>query len=360
MNLHTLSRSTVHFAIPLSLVLGVINFAPQTLAQPATLQPQLFVGVAITAAVGTVHSIQFTTNLTITNWNFLTFVQLTNNPHLHIDTTTPARESRFYRTVAIAPASFDELQLLPDRERRFFQVSLGLPELVRINPGTFIMGSPTSEPGRGSDEAPQTGVTLTHGFYLGKYEITQAEYAKVMSNNPAAFPTNPDYPVEMVSWTDATTFATRLTQRESTAGRLPAGWTYRLPTEAEWEYACRAGTTTRYSFGDDLNSTLLTQYAWYGEVDTGRPRPVGTKLPNPWGLHDMHGNVWEHCRDALTYTGGNLTDPVGTGTARMTRGGSWHSLAPRCRSAARNPYTTTIREPWVGFRIALAPPDITP
>ncbi len=343
------------FLVSLGLFFVIQSIAPIAIAQPVTLRLQFYPSLHITGAVGTVHSIQYNTNLALPDWNLLSFVQLTNNPHLHVDSTAPVGERRFYRSATIAPASFEELQLLPASEQRFFRSAMGLPEMVLINAGAFSMGSPATETGRGSDEGPQTLVVLTRSFYLGKYEVTQAEYAKVMSNNPASFPSNPSFPVEMVSWNDATAFCTKLTQREAAAGRLPAGWIYRLPTEAEWEYACRANRPTRYSFGDDANGTLLPQYAWFGEVDNGRTRPVGTKLPNPWGLHDMHGNVWELCRDAMTYTGGSVTNPLGTGSGRMSRGGSWHSLAPRCRSAARNPYNTTGREPWVGFRVALAP-----
>ena len=344
------------FLTSLSLSLGILSFAASGTTQPVALQIQFHPSLSITGAVGTVHSIQYTTNLALPDWNVLTLVQLTNNPHFHVDSSTPVGERRFYRSVAVVPATFEALQLLPAAEQRFFRTAMGLPEMILLNPGAFIMGSPSTEVGRASDEGPQTLVVLTRNFYLGKYEVTQAEYAKVMNNNPASFPSNPTFPMEMVSWNDATAFCVRLTQREAAAGRLPAGWTYRLPTEAEWEYACRANRVTRYSFGDDLSGTLLAQYAWFGEVDTGRTRPVGTKLPNPWGLHDMHGNVWELCRDAMTYTGGSVTNPIGTGSGRMSRGGSWHSLAPRCRSATRNPYDAISREPWVGFRIALAPP----
>jgi formylglycine-generating enzyme required for sulfatase activity len=349
------SRSTRYWTLSLLAALSGFVSMPRLGAQAVDLRLQLYPSLLINGEVGTVHAIQFTTNLALPFWDPLVLVELTNNPHLHVDTTAPAGEQRFYRTVAIAPASFEELLLLPDSEQSFFRTAIGLPELIQIDPGNFLIGSPATEAGRGSDEGPQTLVTLTRSFYLGKYEVTQAEYAKVIGINSSAFPSNPNLPMEMVSWTDATTFCTKLTQREASAGRLPAGFVYRLPTEAEWEYACRAGRTTRYSFGDDLTGAALGQYAWYGEVDTGRTRPVGTRLPNPWGLYDMHGNVWELCRDALTYTGGSVTNPVGIGSGKMSRGGSWHSLSPRCRSATRNPYNTINREPWVGFRVALAP-----
>jgi len=339
--------------------LGSVIVVPQLAAAQTstTLGIEVYSGLSITGAVGSVHSVQYRTNLALSEWNFLTNLELTNNPHLHVDSTAPVRERRFYRTLKIEPASFDELQSLPDREQRFFRTAKGLPELVWIDPGTFVMGSPSTEVGRASDEGPQTQVTLTRGFYMGKYEVTQSEFAKVNGGNAGGFPSNPNLPVEMVSWLEATAHCQKLTQREATAGRLPTGWVYRLPTEAEREYACRAGRATRYSFGDDAAGTDLVQYAWYDELLSGETHVVGTKLPNPWGLYDMHGNVWELCQDALTYVGGSVTNPVGTSSGKMTRGGSWHSGATRCRSATRNPYPdVNAREAWVGFRIVLAQP----
>lgn len=342
----------------IALVIGCLSSAgrPQVLrAAGLELGIQFFPGLSITGTVGSVQAVQYKTNLEAAEWMHLAYLQVTNVPHLFLDTAAPPRERRFYRAVQTAPATFGELQALPEEEQRFFRAAMGLPELVLIQPGTFLMGSPGAEVGRNSDEGPQTLVTLTRAFYMGKYEVTQSEYAKVSGTNAAAFPTNPNLPMEMVSWPDAMAHCHRLNQREAAAGRLPAGWAYRLPTEAEWEYCCRAGKATRYSFGDDLTGTEIAKYAWFGEVNTGRTRPVGTKLPNPWGLYDMHGNVWELCLDAWTYTGGSATNPQGTGSGRMTRGGSWHSSAARCRAASRNPYDTVGREAWVGFRVVLAP-----
>ncbi len=336
--------------------LGAVLLVAQLPAQTAAvLQLQLYPGLSITGAVGSVHSVQYSTNLLLPAWNFLTNLQLTSNPQLYVDSTAPAREQRFYRTVKIEPASFEELQNLPDQEQRFFRAAMGLPELVWIAPGTFLMGSPATEAGRSSDEGPQTQVTLTRGFYMGKYEVTQSEFAKVNGGSAGAFPSNPSLPVEMVSWLEASAHCQKLTQRETAAGRLPVGWVYRMPTEAEWEYACRAGKATRYSFGDDSGGTGLGQFAWYGDPPSGETHVVGTKLPSPWGLHDLHGNVWELCQDALTYVGGSVTNPVGTGSGKMSRGGSWHSLAARCRSATRNPYPDlNAREAWVGVRVVMA------
>ena len=136
--------------------------------------------------------------------------------------------------------------------------------MVWIKPGTFVMGSPASEVGRNSDEGPQTVVTLTKGFWMGHHEVTQGEYQSLMNTNPSSYSGDLSLPVETVSWIDATNFCWVLTQREQVAGRLPAGWVYRLPTEAEWEYCCRSLTTTRFYYGDDPGYTSLTNYAWYG------------------------------------------------------------------------------------------------
>ena len=174
-------------------------------------------------------------------------------------------------------------------------------EMIFCPPGTFTMGSPTSETGRGGDET-QHQVTLTNGFYLGKYEVTQAQYQTVMNGNSEGLNADPSQfkgsnrPVEKASWEDAQIFLTRLNSIEQSAGRLPNGWKYVLPTEAEWEYACRAGTTTAYSWGNDINSSRAN-YNWDGGANDGNDSKqtvnIGQFSANPWGFFDMHGNVWE-------------------------------------------------------------------
>ena len=171
--------------------------------------------------------------------------------------------------------------------------SIGM-EMIFCPPGTFMMGSPTTETGREWDET-QHPVTLTNGFYLGKYEVTQAQYQTIMNGNPAGLNADPsafkgnNRPVERVSWEDAQIFLTQLNAIEQTAGRLPNGWKYVLPTEAQWEYACRAGTTTAYSWGNDINSSRAN----YNYVnDANQTVNVGQYAANPWGFFDMHGNVW--------------------------------------------------------------------
>jgi formylglycine-generating enzyme required for sulfatase activity len=179
-----------------------------------------------------------------------------------------------------------------------------------------------------------------------------------MGSNPSAFPQDLTRPVERVSWPDATNYCAILTSIERAAGRVPAGWAYRLPTEAEWEYACRAGTTTRFSFGDDLTYALLGSYAWYYSNSGGTTHQVATRLANPWGLYDMQGNVWNWCKDyAGAYPGGAVTNYTGpaTGSARVCRGGSWNNISQWCRAAFRDNEPPTPGSNQQGLRVVLAP-----
>ena len=253
--------------------------------------------------------------------------------------------------------------------------------MVWIPPGWFVMGSPTSEAQRWSDETQHT-VTLTQGFYMGKYAVTQGEYLALMGSNPSAFTTNdnngnpisPDLyrPVETVSWDDATNYCAHLTQQEQLAGRLPAGWVYRLPTESEREYACRAGTTNAFNFGSAIHGGMANFYDYYeydaaiGDIYVPSPAvawlprttTVGSYAPNAWGLHDMHGNVWEWCRDWYgTYPTGSVIDPQGapSGSYRVFRGGGWINYGGNCRSAFRLSSFPSYRYYDFGFRVVLAP-----
>ena len=236
-------------------------------------------------------------------------------------------------------------------------------EMIFCPPGTFMMGSPTTEVGRGGDET-QHSVTLTNGFYLGKYEVTQAQYETVRTGNSEGLVTDPSQykgsnrPVERVSWTDAQAFLAQLNAMEQTAGRLPAGWKYVLPTEAQWEYACRAGTTTAYSWGNDINSSRAN-YNWDGGATDGsdlkQTRDVGMYDPNPWGFFDMHGNVWEWVHDWYAYyPSGAITDPLGPalGSNRVYRGGAWSEHASQQRSAERKNWGPSRRTNSLGFRVA--------
>lgn len=256
-----------------------------------------------------------------------------------------------------------------------FYSAVHFTNLVFIPAGTFVMGSPESELCRNGNEGPQTTVTLSRGFCAGRYEVTQGEYLAVMGTNPSRFNggsygTNLNWPVEQVSWHDATNFCYQLTLRERAAGRLPAEWEHRLPTEAQWEYACRAGTITPFHYGPALLSGManfigLYEYGCTGDpcycynsrgIYLGRTTSVGSYGPNAWGLYDMHGNVWEWCQDWYgDYPGGSMTDPQGPamGSSRAYRGGSWRTIASGCKSAIRlQDYPTTAYD-IVGFRVAL-------
>jgi len=196
---------------------------------------------------------------------------------------------------------------------------------------------------------------------MGKYEVTFSQYESVMGEiKPWRYLNSPreecaNRAVHGIRWNGAMQFCERLSQQELASGRLPDGYIYRLPTEAEWEYACRAGTTTRFSFGDD--ESLADSYVWYARTAHGKPQDVGTKQPNPWGLYDMHGGVGEMCLDYLRYSGGSVTNPVGSlGDFCMHRGGSWAYVdLAMCRSAIR--IFLPSGRPCVddGFRVVLAP-----
>jgi formylglycine-generating enzyme required for sulfatase activity len=230
--------------------------------------------------------------------------------------------------------------------------------MVRIPSGTFFMGSPRTEKDRDLDEDPLTEVSFALGFWMGKYEVTQREYEALMGDNPSGFPGDPNRPVEQITWSQAAAYCVRLTALEKAAGRLPPGFFYRLPTEAEFEYASRAGSTNRFSFGDDLDYSQLADYAWYDKNSGGATHPVGQKKPNAFGLYDMHGNVWEWCFDWYMdpYPGGAIIDPhgPGVGRARVFRGGGWDYFGSSCRSAYRNNVAPENSRNFLGFRVVLS------
>jgi formylglycine-generating enzyme required for sulfatase activity/serine/threonine protein kinase len=225
-------------------------------------------------------------------------------------------------------------------------------EMVWIAPGSFMMGSPESEDNYQGDET-QHQVTLTKGYWLGKYEVTQGQWQAVMGSNPSNFRNaGSNAPVEQVSWDDAQEFCRKLTEKERAARRLPAGYEYALPTEAQWEYACRAGTTGAYAGNGNLDSM-----GWFTDNSSSTTHPVGQKQPNAWGLYDMHGNVWEWCSDRYgDYPSGSVIDPTGaaSGTLRVLRGGGWFNDARICRSAYRPPGGgPALRSVIFGFRLSL-------
>ena len=224
-----------------------------------------------------------------------------------------------------------------------------------ISAGEFQMGSPDSDSDAYGDEKPQHTVRITKPFYLSVTEVTQEQYERVMGTNPSRFK-GTQLPVERVSWEDAVEFCRKLSAlpAERSAGRV-----YRLPTEAEWEYACRAGSTMRYYFGDD--ASMLGEHAWYGSNSGSKTHPVGQKKPNAWGLYDMHGNVFEWCSDwwQRDYTTTTVSDPTGpaTGSLRVYRGGGWIGTARFCRSAYRTGYMPDYRDRDLGFRLAFSSVD---
>jgi formylglycine-generating enzyme required for sulfatase activity len=219
--------------------------------------------------------------------------------------------------------------------------------VVLIPSGKFMMGSPPNEQAREDDEGPQRQVTITKPFYMGMYTVTQEQYQQVMGDNHSRF-IGPQNPVETLSCDEAMEFCRKLSQR--------TGKKVHLPTEAQWEYACRAGTTTRFSFGDAEKA--LDDCGWSLSNSNSKTHPVGQKRANPWGLYDMHGNVWQWCSDwyADSYANEKNEDPQGpdSGYGRVLRGGSWYVNRQTCRSAFRatsDPYGRV--NGFGGFRVVV-------
>ena len=246
--------------------------------------------------------------------------------------------------------------------------------------GTFRMGSPADEPDRQPNEGP-VNVTLSQGFWMGKFEVTQDEWRRVMGTSlkekmrerfddlgplvPVPMGgEGPNYPMYLIDHLEAETFCIKLTETERRAGRLPSGWSYRLPTEAQWEYACRAGTTSATAFGNSLSSEQANFNGDepYNGAAKGpfleKTTPVGHyKRANAWGLLDMHGNVMEWCRDGYTDQLPGGVDPLGppAATERVVRGGCWFFLGWACRSAAREKTVPSNNDLVLGFRVARVP-----
>ena len=248
------------------------------------------------------------------------------------------------------------------RQAQFFRENLGggaILDMVAIPGGRFVMGSPNTEAGRNNNEGPQHTVNISP-FFMGKYPVTQAQYQAVMGNNPSHFKgffKSKQLPVEQVTWNDAVEFCRKLSEK--------TGKTYRLPSEAEWEYACRAGTTTPFYFGDTITPDLVNYNGNnpYGAAPKVLYRQqttdVGSFPPNPFGLYDMHGNVWERCSDKChdNYSGAPTDGSsweTGTDNNRVRRGGSWYDDAVYCRSAIRLRYSAGSRFRGIGFRVAVA------
>ncbi|MFZ9856168.1 MAG: formylglycine-generating enzyme family protein, partial [Limisphaerales bacterium] len=304
-----------------------LGFRPALSSMPLGLEAEWVPKLTARGPVGSVARVEWSLSME-GPWTVWTNVTVGVGGNVLVD-LTPGAVSRFYRAVGdakpVGPAGF-----------------------VWIPPGTFVMGSPVGELDRDPDEVQHT-VTLTQGFWLSDHETTQAEYQAVMGDNISWF-RGDTLPVEQVSWDDAVLYCQKLTERERAAGRITAQQAYRLPTEAEWEYAARAGTTgIRYGELDAI--------AWYIGNSGSQTRPVKQKQPNAWGLYDMMGNVWEWCGDWYgEYPIGSMTDPVGPalGSYRVCRGGSWFYSARGVRSAKRVRNEPAFRMNFLGFRPALS------
>ena len=264
-------------------------------------------------------------------------------------TSAPSEDSPPAAVIASVskPISAAAASTLPETIGAAFGINLKL-----IPAGTFMMGDADG----GSNEQPRR-VTLTRPFYLGVHEVTNTQWKQVMASVPFGWKEDAS-PVVQVSWEDAVEFCRKLSAlpEERKAGRV-----YRLPTEAEWEYACRAGTTTKYSFGN--NEKLFGKYGWFAYHWISEAQPVGQLKPNAWGLYDMHGNVSEWCSDWHTYhSDGEVTNPLGPslGSHRVHRGGGWNLAARFCRSAARYYLSPSDCDNNLGFRLALSPSGAEP
>jgi len=276
---------------------------------------------------------------------------------LAVDKPSPSTNTKYEIEDTDSKPTGNDVGEYGSKPNYFVKSALDL-EMIWVEPGTFMMGSPTTEAERYGPET-QHKVTLTQGFYLGKYEVTQEQYKKVMGKNPSHFKGN-KLPVEDVSWNDAVAFCEALTKMElqNNYGRddysenkiTTGSWEFNLPTEAQWEYACRAGTTTAYSWGD----SITTDNANYYSSGYSQTRDVGLYSANPWGFFDMHGNVFEWTADWYAgYSSGAQTDPEGpaTGASPVIRGGSWSHPGSFLRSASRSLFTPAARYSYIGFRV---------
>ena len=288
--------------------------------------------------LGDQFQVQIKTNLADAAWGTLSSQIVANGTGFSASEALLAQQgARYYRVLR-----FPRLQA-PD-------------SMIYISPGTFVMGTPANDPNKTPNELPQFQVTLTRGFWINQFEVSQSEYQNLTCTNPATFTGDLNRPVENISWRNAMDYCALLTQQERQAGRLPDGYLYRLPTEAEWEYAARAGTTNWFSFGND--QSLLSNYGWYDGNSQGTTHSVGQLQSNPWGLKDVYGNVFEWCWD---WIGSAPTQPVTdfrgstTDTYHAIRGGASSFPWVDCRSSWRIGYSPASIPSDVGFRIVLAP-----
>lgn len=303
--------------------------------------------ITVQSRIGLTNAVLYADDLATGAWKVLTNIVVTQSPYDVADFEASSVVKRYYE---VQVTGYDQRPTIPN--------------MIYIFPGTFVMGSPLDELWRDSYEGPQTTVTITRGFWIGRYEVTQQEYQDVMNENPSQFTGDLRRPVEWVSWHDATNYCGKLTAQEAASGRLPAGFIYRLPSEAEWEFTCRAGATTATAFGSSLSSTQANingDHPYNGGTtgpNLAATTTVGSYAPNAWGLHDTHGNVWEWCLDwYAAYPGGSVDDPHGpdSGTVRVNRGGSWFRYGRDSRASFRHDVNPNARTSDIGFRIVLAP-----
>ncbi|HLP78154.1 MAG TPA: formylglycine-generating enzyme family protein [Candidatus Paceibacterota bacterium] len=342
------------------LMVGVSS--PNLSHAETSLQASLTPTVTITGILGSLQQVQYSTNMADTNgWSPLAVVRMDASVKSFYDATASGPQ-RFYRTVLMGVTDTN---------------------LVWVPPGTFLMGSPSNEVTRSSTEGPQTPVTLTQGFLMGRYEVRIPEMAVYLTNYAyLSNGSNARYPVYLSTWQDATNYCGLRTDYERAQGMIPSDWAYRLPTEVEWEYACRAGTTTPFSFGNELRNDAVRSDAWF---DGNAPYPtnlvvvggitpgnsgwtnVGSFPANAFGLCDMHGSETEWCLDTYpgstsiqnpiyAYPGVAITNPVAPrlGDYAIYRGGGKVDPAYRCRSATRRVFRVDTSNT-IGFRVVLSP-----
>lgn len=351
---------------PCSLVLllaclAILGLARTRALADTTLEARLVPAITITGPIQSLQQVQYSTNLADTNaWMILSHVRLDATPKPFYDATASG-EKRFYRTKT---------------------VGVWDTNLVWIPPGTFLMGSPTNEQGRATAEGPQTLVTLTKGFFIGRFEVRNVEWLAYSNSLPEpadlALTNYLQRAVRKISYAPATNYCRARTLDEQQQGLIPAGWSYRLPMEAEWEYACRAGTTTPFAIGSgvELRNDAVRQDAMFlstapyptnvipvGPYPDNVPTVVGSYAPNAFGLYDMHGNVGELTLDVLgtvaNLPGGSVTNPIGLiadfgiDSQGWFRGGSFIDGGVNCRAALRRIATYSR----IGFRVVLVPAD---
>lgn len=329
----------------LAVALGVVLVSVAH-AQDSSVGLRMVPELTLMAPAGTSNILQVSSSLGGTWSNLANLYFASTNPVTVVDQRPGPASQQFYRLFRITAD--------PTNQPPF---AAPTSNLVWIVPGTFLMGSPVQDSDRNSIEEPPTLVTLTKGWFMGQFEVTQGEYVSVVGSNPSEFAGDPKRPVETVSWQQATNYCRLLNIREAAGGRLPGGWAYRLPTEAEWEFAARSGGTNRFSYGYDTNYVSLGQYAWGAGNSSAATQPVGGKQPNAWGLYDMSGNVSEWCMNWFEiYPGGSVTDPAGpaTGATKVARGGSYDDAPADLRLAARREFDYATAYKLFGLRVVLA------